>query len=162
VTMDTPGHPTLSSTIVRFYWLLRCSASDPRNTHPQSLAHRSSLSSGSRKMKRSRDAMEGQCDKQRRRQECVSCQFCRSKKLKCDRQFPCSNCRARRLICASSGRTSELSEGAANSSQAASASPATCEAATISDSSNTLKYVKALLLWMTCIDGNRTVKVLMN
>lgn len=35
----------------------------------------------------------------RRRQEPVSCQFCRSKKLKCDRQHPCSNCLARGLRC---------------------------------------------------------------
>ncbi|KAM3068405.1 hypothetical protein ACMFMG_009541 [Clarireedia jacksonii] len=36
-----------------------------------------------------------------RRQDPVSCQFCRSKKLKCDRVFPCSNCRARKISCVS-------------------------------------------------------------
>jgi len=36
----------------------------------------------------------------RPRQDPVSCQFCRSKKLKCDRQQPCSNCLTRGLPCA--------------------------------------------------------------
>jgi hypothetical protein len=36
-----------------------------------------------------------------RRQDPVSCQFCRKKKLKCDRGNPCSNCRARALTCSS-------------------------------------------------------------
>src|ERR1700761_646518 len=35
----------------------------------------------------------------RPRQDPVSCQFCRSKKLKCNRQNPCSNCSARGLPC---------------------------------------------------------------
>lgn len=35
----------------------------------------------------------------RPRQDPVSCGFCRSKKLKCDRQQPCSNCAARNLVC---------------------------------------------------------------
>ncbi|KIW11166.1 hypothetical protein PV08_10466 [Exophiala spinifera] len=35
----------------------------------------------------------------RPRQDPVSCQFCRSKKLKCDRQQPCSNCTTRGLPC---------------------------------------------------------------
>lgn len=29
----------------------------------------------------------------------VSCHFCRSRKLKCSRQFPCSNCTSRGTIC---------------------------------------------------------------
>lgn len=33
------------------------------------------------------------------RQDPVSCEFCRKKKLKCDRQQPCSSCLARRLQC---------------------------------------------------------------
>lgn len=33
------------------------------------------------------------------RQDPVSCQFCRKKKLKCDRQQPCSSCLTRRLQC---------------------------------------------------------------
>lgn len=33
------------------------------------------------------------------RQDPVSCQFCRSKKLKCDRRQPCSNCSARGVTC---------------------------------------------------------------
>lgn len=33
------------------------------------------------------------------RQDPVSCQSCRKKKLKCDRQQPCSNCRSRRIFC---------------------------------------------------------------
>ncbi|KAL2072058.1 hypothetical protein VTL71DRAFT_11401 [Oculimacula yallundae] len=36
-----------------------------------------------------------------RRQEPISCLFCRTKKLKCDRGAPCSNCRARKLTCSS-------------------------------------------------------------
>ncbi|KAH0835327.1 putative Zn(II)2Cys6 transcription factor [Fonsecaea pedrosoi] len=35
----------------------------------------------------------------RPRQEPISCQFCRSKKLKCNRQHPCSNCASRGLAC---------------------------------------------------------------
>ncbi|OAP58957.1 hypothetical protein AYL99_06254 [Fonsecaea erecta] len=35
----------------------------------------------------------------RPRQDPVSCQFCRSKKLKCNRQQPCSNCASRGLAC---------------------------------------------------------------
>lgn len=35
----------------------------------------------------------------RRRQEPISCQFCRTRKLKCDRQSPCSNCSARGVVC---------------------------------------------------------------
>ncbi|ETI29543.1 hypothetical protein G647_01996 [Cladophialophora carrionii CBS 160.54] len=35
----------------------------------------------------------------RPRQDPVSCQFCRSKKLKCNRQSPCSNCSSRGLPC---------------------------------------------------------------
>jgi len=34
-----------------------------------------------------------------RRQNPVSCQFCRSKKLRCDRAQPCANCFARRISC---------------------------------------------------------------
>lgn len=37
--------------------------------------------------------------KANRRQNPVSCQLCRSKKLKCDRQQPCSNCSARGVTC---------------------------------------------------------------
>lgn len=37
----------------------------------------------------------------RRRQNPVSCHFCREKKLKCDRQSPCSNCSFRGLVCSS-------------------------------------------------------------
>ncbi|KAL1979611.1 hypothetical protein VTN96DRAFT_5451 [Rasamsonia emersonii] len=33
------------------------------------------------------------------RQDPVSCQTCRTKKLKCDRQQPCSNCKTRRVPC---------------------------------------------------------------
>ncbi|KAL2415430.1 putative transcription factor lepB [Exophiala dermatitidis] len=40
----------------------------------------------------------------RPRQEPVSCQFCRSKKLKCDRQQPCSNCVTRGLPCDGHGQ----------------------------------------------------------
>lgn len=36
-----------------------------------------------------------------RRQDPVSCAYCRTKKLKCDRESPCSNCRARKLVCSS-------------------------------------------------------------
>lgn len=35
----------------------------------------------------------------RPRQAPVSCQLCRIKKLKCDRQYPCSNCSSRRVDC---------------------------------------------------------------
>lgn len=35
----------------------------------------------------------------RPRQAPVSCQLCRAKKLRCDRQHPCSNCSARGVTC---------------------------------------------------------------
>ena len=52
-------------------------------------------------MKRSSEAFESEAnsEKQARRQEPVSCFWCRKKKLKCDRCHPCSNCRARKLAC---------------------------------------------------------------
>lgn len=37
--------------------------------------------------------------KARNRPDPVSCQSCRSKKLKCNRVHPCSNCTARRIAC---------------------------------------------------------------
>lgn len=40
----------------------------------------------------------------RARQNPVSCQLCRRKKLKCDRQQPCSNCSARGVSCQSATR----------------------------------------------------------
>lgn len=45
---------------------------------------------------------QGGRDKSYRRQEPVSCEFCRKKKLKCDRGAPCSNCSARKIACSSS------------------------------------------------------------
>jgi Fungal Zn(2)-Cys(6) binuclear cluster domain len=51
-------------------------------------------------MKRSSEpANPGNAKKLMRRQDPVSCEFCRRKKLKCDRVDPCSNCRARKLVC---------------------------------------------------------------
>ncbi|KAF7894151.1 hypothetical protein EAF00_007665 [Botryotinia globosa] len=44
---------------------------------------------------------DGRKEKIARRQDPVSCQFCRTRKLKCDRNFPCSNCRARKVPCVS-------------------------------------------------------------
>ncbi|KAK4496649.1 hypothetical protein PRZ48_012631 [Zasmidium cellare] len=38
-------------------------------------------------------------DRPRPRQDPVSCSLCRVKKLKCDRQKPCSNCSSRRVTC---------------------------------------------------------------
>lgn len=43
----------------------------------------------------------------RRRQDPVSCQLCRSKKLKCDRQCPCSNCSARGVVCQRANRQTD-------------------------------------------------------
>lgn len=40
------------------------------------------------------------------RQRPVSCTFCRTRKLRCNRQYPCSNCTSRGVIC-------ELGQGAA-------------------------------------------------
>ncbi|PVH76458.1 hypothetical protein DL98DRAFT_292932 [Cadophora sp. DSE1049] len=45
--------------------------------------------------------LESSREKAFRRQDPVSCLFCRRKKLKCDRGAPCSNCRARNLTCSS-------------------------------------------------------------
>lgn len=39
----------------------------------------------------------------RPRQDPISCQLCRTKKLKCNRQYPCSNCTARGVTCRSQG-----------------------------------------------------------
>jgi hypothetical protein len=52
-------------------------------------------------MKRSSRSAEPENDRTKatRRQEAVSCEFCRKKKLKCDRLANCSNCRARKLPC---------------------------------------------------------------
>ena len=41
---------------------------------------------------------------QRPRQEPVSCESCRKKKLKCNREQPCSNCSARSVTCDFQGR----------------------------------------------------------
>ncbi|WPG98498.1 Hypothetical protein R9X50_00128900 [Acrodontium crateriforme] len=43
-------------------------------------------------------------DRSRPRQDPVSCESCRKKKLKCDRLPPCSNCRARGITCVIQGR----------------------------------------------------------
>ncbi|KAF7885602.1 uncharacterized protein EAF02_004111 [Botrytis sinoallii] len=51
---------------------------------------------------------DGRKEKIARRQDPVSCQFCRTKKLKCDRSFPCSNCRARRLPCVSAAGQADV------------------------------------------------------
>ncbi|KAK0106282.1 hypothetical protein ONS96_003922 [Cadophora gregata f. sp. sojae] len=45
--------------------------------------------------------LESGREKAFRRQDPVSCLFCRRKKLKCDRGAPCSNCKARKLTCSS-------------------------------------------------------------
>ncbi|KAF2095028.1 hypothetical protein NA57DRAFT_59782 [Rhizodiscina lignyota] len=45
----------------------------------------------------------------RPRQDPVSCQLCRSKKLKCDRRQPCSNCVARGVTCKSQNSTDAVS-----------------------------------------------------
>ena len=51
-------------------------------------------------MKRSSESAELEVGKvMPRRQDPVSCEFCRRKKLKCDRIGACSNCRARKLAC---------------------------------------------------------------
>ncbi|THZ50651.1 hypothetical protein D6C90_02405 [Aureobasidium pullulans] len=52
-------------------------------------------------MKRSAPATDTNEEPQatRRRQEPISCQVCRKKKLKCSRTFPCSNCVSRGLEC---------------------------------------------------------------
>jgi hypothetical protein len=61
-------------------------------------------------MKRSLEKFEpgGSREKLARRQEPVSCYWCRKKKLKCDRCHPCSNCRARKLACSSSSGKIQL------------------------------------------------------
>lgn len=42
-----------------------------------------------------------------RRQNPVSCQFCRSKKLRCDRAQPCANCFARHISCVPASGSAE-------------------------------------------------------
>lgn len=46
----------------------------------------------------------------RPRQEPVSCQSCRAKKLRCNRQLPCSNCLARGITCLNQSRLPVLNE----------------------------------------------------
>ncbi len=69
------------------------------STHPSSTTIQSQLSN----MKRSLEFLPSESgrDKLQRRQDPVSCLFCRKKKLKCDRAAPCSNCKARRHPCSS-------------------------------------------------------------
>lgn len=71
----------------------------------------------SRKMKRKAETgnTEGpESDSVRKRpprQDPVSCQTCRAKKLKCDRKQPCSNCTARKISCVyGTGRTESPTE----------------------------------------------------
>lgn len=40
----------------------------------------------------------GEKQKQRRRRKALNCEFCRQRKLKCDRQVPCGNCSKRNLV----------------------------------------------------------------
>lgn len=40
----------------------------------------------------------------------MSCQLCRSKKLRCDRSEPCSNCALRKVECVYSGKSSKESD----------------------------------------------------
>lgn len=51
------------------------------------------------KRRLSKDTAVADDGPRRRRQPQVSCNFCRSKKLKCDRGQPCSNCNARGIRC---------------------------------------------------------------
>ncbi len=46
----------------------------------------------------------------RRRQNPISCRFCRDKKLKCDRQSPCSNCSFRALSCSNESKAQPRNE----------------------------------------------------
>ncbi|CAD6446006.1 66310165-71bb-4297-b1b6-a86131eefc64 [Sclerotinia trifoliorum] len=54
-------------------------------------------------------SQDGHKEKIVRRQDPVSCQFCRTKKLKCDRKFPCSNCHSRKLSCTSAATSADPS-----------------------------------------------------
>ncbi|KAG0645374.1 transcription factor [Hyphodiscus hymeniophilus] len=64
-------------------------------------------------MKRTSGSLDPQNSREKlpRRQEPVSCFWCRKKKLKCDRAYPCSNCRARKLACSSSSDPGEAYTG---------------------------------------------------
>lgn len=46
----------------------------------------------------------------RPRQDPVSCQICRRKKLKCDRKLPCSSCRSRNLLCEYDGERPSVTD----------------------------------------------------
>jgi hypothetical protein len=50
--------------------------------------------------------------RKRRRQNPISCRFCREKKLKCDRQSPCSNCSFRGLSCSNESKSQPRNESA--------------------------------------------------
>jgi hypothetical protein len=48
-------------------------------------------------------------ERPRPRQDPVSCESCRKKKLKCDREMPCANCTSRGVTCEYQGRRPPLS-----------------------------------------------------
>ena len=49
-------------------------------------------------------SMSSDAQRQRPRQDPVSCDSCRKKKLKCDREIPCANCTSRSVPCEYQGR----------------------------------------------------------
>lgn len=49
--------------------------------------------------RRSKTALPPSSTQQRSRQDPVSCESCRKKKLKCSRQHPCTNCTSRGIVC---------------------------------------------------------------
>ena len=61
---------------------------------------------------------------QRPRQEPVSCESCRKKKLKCNREQPCSNCQTRGVACDFQDRKVPLVASASSSSPGVDEAPA--------------------------------------
>ncbi|KUJ10776.1 uncharacterized protein LY89DRAFT_739766 [Mollisia scopiformis] len=109
-------------------------------------------------MKRSSEAFEPESGREKvpRRQEPVSCVFCRKKKLKCDRGGPCSNCRARKLECSSA------SSGAGESSQGQKSFESPQPAASgqnIDELNNRIKKLESLLIAKTTESPPQTLSV---
>lgn len=111
--LDSPGRPTIQAVPPLKPLCLFAAPSSP--DHPRSIHSQPNTPvirlpftlHGPPAMKRSVSQTTTAADQdtpRRRRQPQTSCNFCRSKKLKCDRGQPCANCTTRGISC--EGQTS--------------------------------------------------------
>lgn len=109
-------------------------------------------------MKRSSEAAyepDNGREKVPRRQEPVSCLFCRKKKLKCDRGAPCSNCKARKLECSSAAsEAGEPSQGPKSFEGGGLAQPSGASSQSIDELNNRIKKLEELLISKSTADIN--------